>query len=573
MAGYKNFVATIYAPVSDTIRVAESESFEEAYSWLEKRVSIGKIYLETYRHGVRATKEQVLKAKSFFESRGVTVSGGITTDLPPTKEGGFHQLCYCDLQTREFIQNVSEFTAELFDEIILDDFYFTNCKCPACVKAKGDRTWAEFRLELMNEVSKSVIVDPAKKVNPKVNYIIKYPNWYEHFQDLGYNLKDEPQIFDAVYTGTETRNPLYAQQHLQKYLSYFNMRLIESAAPGRNGGGWFDPFECTYNLTSYAQQAQLTLLAKPKEAMLFCLGALLQSDYSLCAPVAGQVFADMDKYLGELGNPIGAKTYLPFHSCGEDFVHNYIGMLGIPLEPVTKEYPEGAKVVFLAESAAHDAGIVEKVSQSLLDGADVIVTSGFVRKTYDRGFNKIVNVSVDGSKALVSRYMTSNNGGVSFNSLSEGSKPVLIPQMFFQTNDTWAIASGLGENNSFPVLLKCAYGTGRVFVLAVPDDFGDLYNYPRPVLNAIRELFTQELGITLDAPSQVALFAYDNDTFALHSFLPYLLSDVSFTLPGELELEDLVNRKTVKGESCKDGTAFKISLMPGVNKVLKKIRR
>ncbi len=37
-----------------------------------------------------------------------------------------------------------------------------------------------------------------------------------------------------IYTGTETRNPDYAGQHLPKYLSYFVMRYLESAAPGRN---------------------------------------------------------------------------------------------------------------------------------------------------------------------------------------------------------------------------------------------------------------------------------------------------------------------------------------------------
>jgi hypothetical protein len=43
-------------------------------------------------------------------------------------------------------------------------------------------------------------------VNPKVKVVVKFPNWYEHFQGLGFNLKDEPKIFDGIYTGTETRD-------------------------------------------------------------------------------------------------------------------------------------------------------------------------------------------------------------------------------------------------------------------------------------------------------------------------------------------------------------------------------
>ena len=54
-------------------------------------------------------------------------------------------------------------------------------------------------------------------VNPKITLIIKYPNWYEHYQSLGYDLEAEPKIFDKIYTGTETRDPVYGDQHLQQY--------------------------------------------------------------------------------------------------------------------------------------------------------------------------------------------------------------------------------------------------------------------------------------------------------------------------------------------------------------------
>ena len=45
------------------------------------------------------------------------------------------------------------------------------------------------------------------------------------------------------------------------------MRYLENVAPGRNLGGWFDPYECTYNLTSYLEQGYLTLFAKAKEVV------------------------------------------------------------------------------------------------------------------------------------------------------------------------------------------------------------------------------------------------------------------------------------------------------------------
>ena len=72
--------------------------------------------------------------------------------------------------------------------------------------------------------------------------VIKYPNWYEHFQGLGFDLDKEPKIFDGIYTGTETRDPEITDQNLQAYESYLIIRYFENIAPGRNGGGWVDTF-------------------------------------------------------------------------------------------------------------------------------------------------------------------------------------------------------------------------------------------------------------------------------------------------------------------------------------------
>lgn len=55
-----------------------------------------------------------------------------------------------------------EFTAKHFDEIILDDFFFTNCKCELCINAKGDKSWTRYRLDLMTEAAQSLVIGPAK---------------------------------------------------------------------------------------------------------------------------------------------------------------------------------------------------------------------------------------------------------------------------------------------------------------------------------------------------------------------------------------------------------------------------
>ena len=95
----------------------------------------------------------------------------------------------------------------------------------------------DYRLELMTEAAQSLVIGPSKAVNPKVKIVIKYPNWYEHFQGLGFNLEKEPKMFDGIYTGTETRDAVMSNQHLQEYLGYNIFRYFENIKPGGNGGG------------------------------------------------------------------------------------------------------------------------------------------------------------------------------------------------------------------------------------------------------------------------------------------------------------------------------------------------
>ena len=176
---YKNFNVAIYTRVYEVQKMRNLDWLEENFDLLSKYVKINKVYLETHRDMVIADRETILKAKDFFESRGIKTSGGITTVV--SERDRFKSFCYTNPQHREKIREIVTYTAELFDEIILDDFFFTNCKCELCIQAKGDKSWTAFRLDQMEEVSKNLVIKPAKKVNPNVKIIIKYPNWYDHF--------------------------------------------------------------------------------------------------------------------------------------------------------------------------------------------------------------------------------------------------------------------------------------------------------------------------------------------------------------------------------------------------------
>lgn len=565
---YNNFTTALYAPVGNLTPIKDLNEFEKRFSFLEKHVHFDKIYLETYRGGELIERDHMLRLKAFFENKGIKVSGGITTtDRGQQESYGFTSLCYTNQEHRDRLKSAIEMTASIFDEIILDDFYFTNCKCNSCIKAKGDKSWAEFRLQLMKEVSDKLVMEPAKRVNPKVNMIVKFPNWYECFQETGYNLEYEPTVFDMIYTGTETRDPLYTQQHLPSYLSYFIMRYFENVKPGKNGGGWFDPFECRGNLNYYVEQAYLTLFSKPKEVTLFCLGALIDKRWNIFTPLAGFALDQVDDFLGHLGNPVGTSCYIPYHSTGEEYLHNYIGMLGIPLEPYP-EYPEGHSKIFLTQSAAKDPQIIEKIEKSLRDGGDVIITSGLVKALADKGLGHLANIRWSGNKALVSRYGMSRTG-LNLDAVAASDKAILLPWMNISTNDVWPLAEGLGTDNNIPVLIAINYGKGHLFVLTIPDDQGDLYHYPKEVLNLIRRAFKGNCPVSIDAGSKVGLFTYDNDTFVVESFLPYPENIDVVIERQDAKLIDLVTGSEVEGVTSGDTTRFTVNLQQATYKAFR----
>ncbi len=218
---YGNFKVAVYCTSRDVNRMADSNWLEKSFKLLKKSMFFEKVYLETFGGGTLVEKSLMLRVKSFFKDKDIETSGAIAPS------GSFGSLCYSKPGDRKMLEDAVKYTAETFDEIILDDWLFTGCKCESCVEAKGNRSWTEYRLKIMEDVAENIILKTAKEVNPKVNLIIKYPNWYEHYQFLGYSLDFESRLFDMIYTGTETRDPSYTHQHLQEYQSYAIMRFLE----------------------------------------------------------------------------------------------------------------------------------------------------------------------------------------------------------------------------------------------------------------------------------------------------------------------------------------------------------
>ncbi len=560
--GYKNFATAIYFTIRDLTKITDLEMLKLVWEQFERYVSCNKVYLETYRGQSiltsEAEREKLLSFKLFFESKGIKVAAGITPIQ--LSEDIFVSFCYTNQQQKTELQEIVKETAEIFEEIILDDFYFTNCCCESCIAAKGSQNWSEFRIHLLQQFSEEILIKTAKMINPKNRLIIKFPNWYEDYQATGYDLEQVAASFDLIYTGTETRNAPYTQQNLQRYLSYFLMRYLENVKPGKNAGGWFDTFDCHYNLGAYAEQAYLTLFAKAKEVTLFCAGLLLTSG-KIFLPLIGYVFETVDAFLEKLGEPIGIACYKPYHSTGEKYLHGYLGMIGLPLEPVS-EFPTSAELLLLTASAAHDQQLVAKLKEHLLKGKKVIITSGLLRELAKRGLSELVEVAYSTQKAAIQLFASSMYE-CSYSNYFHAAKEILIPQIEYATNDTWQLISGISENQNFPILLSSNYGKGKIYLLTIPENFEDLAYFPPTVLNKLREISADGLGVWLEGESQVSLFLYDNRSLIVESFLPYNTEVKLVIKEIKVKLVDLIEGEEFFGVIENGVTRFKLILKPG----------
>ena len=540
LAGHKNFKVSVYVRAYEVEKMADAEWLESSWKTISDQLDVDKIYLETHRDMKLVDDATLEKAKAFFRARGIEVAGGITYTI--NEANNFETFSYSDPEDRAWVQRVAEHTAKHFDEFLLDDFFFTSSKKDVEIAAKGDRTWTEYRLELMNEAGRNLVVGPAKKVNPKVKVIIKYPNWYDHFQGLGFNLEWGPQIFDGVWTGTETRDPS-GNQHLQNYLSYNIMRYFENISGGRNGGGWVDSGGITMSMDRYAEQLFLTAIAKGRDVMLFdyrqLLGVMLNPRFraawqdgttswnydEMTAPfkkgketvtpttmarIADIVLRKTDELVGKLGEPVGIQSYKVFHATGEEFLQNYLGMIGLPMD-MYSTFPEGRKIVLLTRQAAVDPDLIGKIRKQLQGGGDVFITTGLLQAIPEK-IADICELRCSDYKAIVN----------DFGRYGKSEKDILIPQIQYLTNDSWEVISAgrplTGGVSGWPILHRAQYSQGNLYVLAIPDDYGNLYDYPAPVLNEIRRLMSKDLDMHLEGPALVSIFLYDNKTVIVENF-------------------------------------------------------
>ena len=62
------------------------------------------------------------------------------------------------------------------------------------------------------------------------------------------------------------------------------------------------------------------------------------------------------------------------------------------------------------------------------------------------------------------------------------------------------------------------YSNGTLYLWNMPENFGDLYNLPQPLVTRIKQYLFADLPVQIDAPDHVALFTYDNGAFVVENY-------------------------------------------------------
>jgi hypothetical protein len=322
----------------------------------------------------------------------------------------------------------------------------------------------------------------------------------------------------------------------------------------------------------FEEQLWLTLFAKAPEITIFNIGAIyspiIRTDgtavpESRAALLAGPVFARADKFLGQLGKPVGVKTYKPFHSYGEDHLPSYLGMIGIPMD-IVPQFPEAEKTILLTEQARFDPTIVAKIKKQLTDGKTVVITSGLLKALQGKGIEDVIELEYTGRTVATREFSGRGLRGQKLDT------DILIPEIRYFTNDSWELVSAFTSPNrssGTPVLLSGKYSKGLLYVLTIPQAQGELYRYPQGVLGAIRDVLAKDMFVRLDAPSMVSLFVYDNDKFIVESFADEAVQARIIADKRITKLRDLETGQELTGQAQGNSTVFSTPLTGGTYRV------
>ena len=536
-----------------------SETDEELARMIQEIKDVGatKAILEVWRGGTQTDTERHRKVRDAFVEAGLEVATGIMPvrggdislagmdDFAHEESIGGNSrwaadICYSRPWSREVFRAAMKAGAELFDEFVIDDALTTQCTCRYCREKKGDRSWSQFRRDLLLEVSKEDIVGLCKETNPNIKCILKFPQWYDRLHRYGYDTERQPAEFDATWVGTETRDPDTALfGFVPQYEACFNVRWHKSASPALEAT-WFDFYDCDKDV--YVEQAYQSVLGGARNLTLFCYSEGLfrgeeKEGYLENLKAHMPKLEKIAKTVGD-AEPTGIVTVRPHNSEGHDdcYIFDALGTVGFPLVPRASWPEDTPDAMLMTAHVADEPNLAGKVAEVVEEGGTVFLTANLMAlRDEDNDLKKLAGLQDDGwvePRRWVSGTFTIGNKKLPVDP---------ITWRYDMRVETAEVLVGVMPRDSYhgseepvPVMtIQRHKSGGAVIVLNIwgagPEDFPmdeslnvpiemDVLNFPPAVLNTIQEWIAEAVGRAFVAPAKVAYYPFSNGSFVVQNF-------------------------------------------------------
>lgn len=464
-------ISTLFVAQDVPKYLAEDEGIDRAISWCREH-GITHVYIESFRTEAVPPRDVLERARDRFRQAGFLVSGCITPAGFGKRSTGWRLFsCYTSQQTQRELRAMSEYAAGLFDQVMIDDFLCSDCECDECRGAKGERSWAQYKCDLMLRLSRTHIIEAGRAVNPDVEFIIKYPCWHESLQERGYDVDRQTALFSMTWVGTETRG-VEGQEAAEprwpaepQYRAYWLMRWLLGIGGEECGGGWHDSIGTTPLF--YLEQARQTVLGGAREMFLFNFSALYEgSTYDRHrGPEDVAALREELPLHFELARlirgkePRGLLGWKPMNSpAGPDGnLHSLLGMAGFPVIAAHEFDPDAPGFVF-GHHVLHDPDWRVAGERAWNSGRPILVTPAFLEEA---------------------RRVAAERG-------------VAMPQI-------------TGQLIALPACSK-------------PNRWEAIESMPEAELDALRDRACGALGLRFHAPAGVAVYLFGDDVAVVENF-------------------------------------------------------
>jgi hypothetical protein len=123
-SAYENLQVAVYTRAQEVAKMSDPAWLEREWQRIGSAVHVDKVYLEVHRDGIVPDDATLTAAKAFVAARGIRTAAGITYTI--NEANRFETFSFSNPEHRKRAQTIAETAARHFDEVILDDFFFTS---------------------------------------------------------------------------------------------------------------------------------------------------------------------------------------------------------------------------------------------------------------------------------------------------------------------------------------------------------------------------------------------------------------------------------------------------------------